>query len=233
MQTGRRPRGSHKPACWVRLPGLQLRSSPASRAAPRLISVATGFDSWAGDCDRQRGRVPQLVEGSGREPDCCGFDSHPGHSSEDREQEAGDNGARGRGGLGVCLANRRSGFDSRPFHQAGMWSNGKTPSWHGGDPGSIPGKSTRRRRRGRQAALPPRLEGERARSPRPVGSTPTPSADGDTRNGWQAAMPLRLLTGGPTLLGLWVRLPPLPLLGRTDSEAIRPDQELVSKASGG
>lgn len=61
---------------------------PASRAAPRLISVATGFDSWAGDCDRERGRVPQLVEGSGREPDCCGFDSHPGHFSGVRRQEA-------------------------------------------------------------------------------------------------------------------------------------------------
>ena len=128
MQTGRRPFGSHKPGGRVRLPGLQLDD-----------------------------RVPQLVEGSGREPDWCGFDSHLGHygivvQQEDARLARGKSGCESprfhsrdasSSGLGVCLANRRSGFDSRPFHSVtGLWSNGMTPLWHGGSPGSTPGGST-------------------------------------------------------------------------------------------
>lgn len=45
-------------------------------------------------------------------------------------------------GLELCLAHTASGFNSPRLHSTGLWSNGMTPLWHGGDPGSIPGGST-------------------------------------------------------------------------------------------
>lgn len=101
-------------------------------SALRLISAVTRFDSWAGDCDGERGRVPQLVEGSGREPDCCGFDSHPGHSSEDRGQKPG---------VRKQYANRDCCLLSADYCllNLGPSSNRKTLASHARDPGATPG----------------------------------------------------------------------------------------------
>ena len=43
------------------------------------------------------------------------------------------------------LQDRCGGFNSHPVHwrnRTGSWSNGTTPPWRGGNPGSIPGGST-------------------------------------------------------------------------------------------
>ena len=72
---------------------------------------------------------------------CDGFDSHGLHwieplaASQDLfgllvEWEDAD------------FARRKSGFNSPAVHCTGLWSNGTTPAWRAGDPGSIPGGST-------------------------------------------------------------------------------------------
>jgi hypothetical protein len=88
LRTGRRPIGSHKPECPVRLWGPQLIFSRAGRRSAGFHMPGSSV-RVRGSATERNDRVGQLVEPAGREPVKCGFDSHPGHSASSRRRTWG------------------------------------------------------------------------------------------------------------------------------------------------
>lgn len=138
------------------------------------------------------------------------------------------------------LACEKSGCNSRRFHSrgawsrwsrrlsckqkirvrlpavplAGLWSNGKTPQWHCGDPGSIPGKSNRgwqpegSRTLVRRSALLTRAASHAVR----VRFPPLPLTVTETGGECKWLCHLAWKAGRRGDRAVWVRLPPLPLM---------------------
>lgn len=160
LQAGRRSAGPHKAGIPVRVRGLQLVAEYANRQSGQveslvmsvgstptsatLIPWSSGNDSWPTPRKRRsesfRDHWSASVAAAPLRGKEAGWVQVPGGPLESW--------AAGPIRDDAWFAPRKSGFNSPAVHSKplaalqGLWSNGTTPAWRAGDPGSTPGGST-------------------------------------------------------------------------------------------